>query len=63
MTDLRVVGGDLLPPPNEKRNLLSISDLTQGDIERLLATARSFAHSQERDNKKLPTLRDRKSVV
>lgn len=59
MTDLRVVGGDLLPPANEKRNLLSISDLTQGDIERLLATARSFAHSQERDNKKLPTLRGR----
>jgi aspartate carbamoyltransferase catalytic subunit len=59
MTDLRVVGGDLLPPANEKRNLLSIADLTQGDVERLLATARSFAHSQERDNKKLPTLRGR----
>jgi aspartate carbamoyltransferase catalytic subunit len=59
MTDLRVVGGDLLPPAHEKRNLLSISDLSQGDVERLLATARSFAHSQERDNKKLPTLRGR----
>jgi aspartate carbamoyltransferase catalytic subunit len=59
MTDLRVVGGDLLPPANEKRNLLSISDLSRGDIERLLATARSFSHSQERDNKKLPTLRGR----
>jgi aspartate carbamoyltransferase catalytic subunit len=59
MTDLRVVGGDLLPPANEKRNLLSIADLSQADIERLLATARSFAHSQERDNKKLPTLRGR----
>src|SRR5947199_7593089 len=59
MTDLRVVGGDLLPPPNEKRNLLSISDLSQADIERLLSTARSFAHSQERDTKKLPTLRGR----
>jgi aspartate carbamoyltransferase catalytic subunit len=59
MTDLRVVGGDLLPPANEKRNLLSISDLSQADVERLLATARSFAHSQERDNKKLPTLRGR----
>jgi len=59
MTDLRVVGGDLLPPANEKRNLLSISDLSQSDVERLLATARSFAHSQERDNKKLPTLRGR----
>jgi aspartate carbamoyltransferase catalytic subunit len=59
MTDLRVVGGDLLPPAKEKRNLLSISDLSAGDVERLLATARSFAHSQERDNKKLPTLRGR----
>jgi aspartate carbamoyltransferase catalytic subunit len=59
MTDLRVVGGDLLPPANERRNLLSIADLSQGDVERLLATARSFAHSQERDNKKLPTLRGR----
>src|SRR6476619_5784386 len=59
MTELRVVGGDLLPPANGKRNLLSISDLSQADVERLLATARSFAHSQERDNKKLPTLRGR----
>src|SRR3954469_25620607 len=59
MTDLRVVGGDLLPPAKEKRNLLSIADLSEGDVERLLATARSFAHSQERDNKKLPTLRGR----
>ena len=59
MTDLRVVGGDLLPPAKGKRNLLSISDLSQADVERLLATARSFAHSQERDNKKLPTLRGR----
>ena len=59
MADLRVVGGDLLPPVPEKRNLLSIADLSAGDVERLLATARSFAHSQERDNKKLPTLRGR----
>jgi aspartate carbamoyltransferase catalytic subunit len=59
MTDLRVVGGDLRPPANGKRNLLAISDLSQADVERLLATARSFAHSQERDNKKLPTLRGR----
>jgi aspartate carbamoyltransferase catalytic subunit len=59
MTDLRVVGGDLRPPANDRRHLLSIADLDRGDIERLLATARSFAHSQERDNKKLPTLRGR----
>jgi aspartate carbamoyltransferase len=59
MTDLRVVGGDLLPPADDRRHLLSIADLTRDDIERLLTTARGFAHSQERDNKKLPTLRGR----
>ena len=59
MTDLRVVGGELLPPANERRHLLSVADLTRDEVERLLATARSFALSQERDNKKLPTLRGR----
>jgi len=60
MTDLRVVGGDLLAPPgDERRHLLSIADLRTDDVERLLATARSFALSQERDTKKLPTLRGR----
>ena len=61
-TDLRVVGGELVPPPSERRHLLSIEDLTSEDVDRLLATARSFALSQERDNKKLPTLRGR-SVI
>jgi aspartate carbamoyltransferase catalytic subunit len=59
MTDLRVVGGELRPPADERRHLVSISDLTPDDIERLLATAHSFALSQARDNKKLPTLRGR----
>jgi aspartate carbamoyltransferase catalytic subunit len=59
LTDLRVVGGELLPPANQRRHLLSIADLTKDEVERLLATARSFALSQERDNKKLPTLRGR----
>src|SRR5579864_3629732 len=61
MTDLHVVPGDLLPPlpPPPRRHLLSVADLTRDDVERLLATARSFARSQERDNKKLPTLRGR----
>jgi aspartate carbamoyltransferase catalytic subunit len=59
LTELRVVGGDLLPPADERRHLLSITDLTRDDIDRLLATARSFAQSQSRDNKKLPTLRGR----
>jgi aspartate carbamoyltransferase catalytic subunit len=60
MTELHVVPGDLLPPqPTGRRHLLSIADLMRDDVERLLATSRSFALSQERDNKKLPTLRGR----
>ena len=56
---LDVVGGGPLPPRAERRHLVSIADLTRDDVERLLATARSFAQSQERENKKLPTLRGR----
>jgi aspartate carbamoyltransferase catalytic subunit len=57
---LHVVPGELLPPREpERRHLLSIRDLDRGDVERLLATAQSFALSQERDTKKLPTLRGR----
>ena len=59
MSDLRVVGGDLLPPAADRRHLLSIEDLTRDDVERLLSTARSFALSQSRESKKLPTLRGR----
>src|SRR5579862_1259112 len=56
---LRVVG-ELLPPRDlERRHLLSVRDLDRDDVERLLATAHSFALSQERDTKKLPTLRGR----
>src|SRR6201999_2072581 len=48
-------------PPREpdRRHLLSVADLDRGDVERLLATARSFALSQARESKKLPTLRGR----
>src|SRR3954454_5995921 len=59
MSDLRLIGGDLLPPRSERRHLLSIADLSSDDVDRLLATARSFSLSQERENKKLPTLRGR----
>jgi aspartate carbamoyltransferase catalytic subunit len=59
MSELRVVGGGPLPPQAERRHLVSIADLTRDDVARLLATARSFAQSQERENKKLPTLRGR----
>ena len=55
MTDLHVVPGELVPPRlPERRHLLSIGDLGHSDIERLLATARSFALSQARESKKLP---------
>jgi len=60
MTELHVVPGELVPPRESgRRHLLSVADLTRGDVERLLATARSFARSQERESKKLPTLRGR----
>jgi aspartate carbamoyltransferase catalytic subunit len=63
MTDIRVVRDDLLPPrTGKRRHLISISDLTRDDVERLLATARSFARSLEREMKKLPTLRGRTVV-
>jgi aspartate carbamoyltransferase catalytic subunit len=59
MTDLRIVGGELLPPSQKRRHLRTMADLDRDDVERLLATARSFATSQERETKKLPTLRGR----
>jgi aspartate carbamoyltransferase catalytic subunit len=63
MADIRVMRDDLMPPaPNERRHLLSIADLSRGDVERLLGTARSFARSLEREMKKLPTLRGRTVV-
>jgi aspartate carbamoyltransferase catalytic subunit len=57
---LELVPGELRPPSvKSRRHLLSIADLDRDDLERLLATARAFALSQERENKKLPTLRGR----
>jgi aspartate carbamoyltransferase catalytic subunit len=56
---LRVVADALPPRQPGRRHLLSVEDLSRDDVERLLATARSFARSQERDTKKLPTLRGR----
>jgi aspartate carbamoyltransferase catalytic subunit len=49
----------LPPKPPERRHLISIRDLDRGDVERLLATARTFALSLDREMKKLPTLRGR----
>ena len=60
MGDIHVMREDFLPPkPPPRRHLISIGDVTREDVERLLATARSFALSQERETKKLPTLRGR----
>src|SRR5215210_2678254 len=51
---------DLLPPKTPpKRHFISIADVTRDDVERLLATARNFERSLEREMKKLPTLRGR----
>jgi aspartate carbamoyltransferase catalytic subunit len=63
MAEIRVMRDDLRPPdPPPRRHLISIGDLERDDVERLLATARSFARSLEREMKKLPTLRGRTVV-
>ena len=62
MPDLRLMREDLPPAQQSRRHLISIGDLTRDDVERLLATAASFARSLEREMKKLPTLRGRTVV-
>jgi aspartate carbamoyltransferase catalytic subunit len=60
MGDIRVMREDLRPPAKPpKRHLISIKDLSRDDVERLLATARTFERSLEREVKKLPTLKGR----
>ena len=63
-TTLRPVLRDELLPPSRavRRHLISIADLEREDIERVLGLARTFAHSLDRDLKKLPTLRGRTMV-
>ncbi len=63
MADIRVMRETLPPKPPERRHLISIRDLDAGDVERLLATARTFEASLERELKKLPTLRGRTVVT
>jgi aspartate carbamoyltransferase catalytic subunit len=63
MPDIRLVRDDLRPPEGPpRRHLITVADLTRDDVERLLATARNFARSLEREMKKLPTLRGRTVV-
>ncbi len=59
MPDIRLAETTGAPPREPRRHLLSISDLTRPDIERILDTARALAGSLDRDVKKLPTLRGR----
>ena len=63
MAEISLLRGELLPPERPpKRHLISIADVTRGDVERLLALARTFAQSLEREVKKLPALRGRTVV-
>ena len=49
MGDIHVMREDFLPPKQPpRRHLISIGDLTRADVDRLLATARSFSRSLER---------------
>ena len=58
-----LIRDELLPPDRPpRRHLISITDLTRDDVERLLGLARAFARSLDRDVKKLPTLRGRTVV-
>ena len=58
-----LIRDELVPPdPPPRRHLISIGDLTRDDVDRLLALARAFARSLEREVKKLPALRGRTVV-
>jgi aspartate carbamoyltransferase catalytic subunit len=63
MADIHVIGDEArVSTASPKRHLISIEDLDREIVERLLATARNFARSLEREMKKLPTLRGRTIV-
>jgi aspartate carbamoyltransferase catalytic subunit len=60
MGEIKIMREDLRPPaPPPKRHFISITDISRDDLERLLATARTFERSMEREVKKLPTLKGR----
>ena len=52
----------LAPRTSLRRHLISIEDLSKDDVERLLALARRFAQTLDRDVKKLPPLKGRTIV-
>jgi aspartate carbamoyltransferase catalytic subunit len=58
--EIKVMREDLRPPAQpRRRHFISIAEVTRDDLERLLATARTFERSLEREVKKLPTLKGR----
>ena len=58
-----LIRDELLPPRGPgRRHLISITDLTKGDVERLLGLARTFSASLDREVKKLPALKGRTVV-
>jgi aspartate carbamoyltransferase catalytic subunit len=60
MGEIKVMREDLRPPaPPPRRHFISIKEVTRDDLERLMATARTFERSLEREVKKLPTLKGR----
>src|SRR2546421_8158306 len=60
MGEIKLLRDELRPPaPPPKRHFVSIADIARDDIDRLLATARTFERSLEREVKKLPTLKGR----
>jgi aspartate carbamoyltransferase catalytic subunit len=60
MGEIHLMREDLRPPdPPPRRHFISIKDVTRDDLERLMATARTFERSLEREVKKLPTLKGR----
>src|SRR2546430_2635541 len=62
MPDIHLAGPPGPPPRPPRRHLLAVADLTRGDVERILDTARALSRSLDRDVKKLPTLRGRTIV-
>jgi aspartate carbamoyltransferase catalytic subunit len=63
MADIHLVSDRLLPPVKPpRRHLISIADLGEDDVRRVLATAATLSRSLEREVKKLPTLRGRTVV-
>ena len=59
MPDIHLAEPPGTPPRPPRRHLLAVADLTRGDVERILDTARALSRSLDRDVKKLPTLRGR----